>query len=97
MEKSTSIIKTQVASSYIGKLCRHFAHKIETEYTDTTGKAIFPGGICMMHAEPNQLTFRIETHDSEGLEKIKGVLIRHLVKFAYKENLVVTWHDETVE
>ena len=48
----------------------------------------------MMQAEPGQLTFEIEAHDDEGLEKIKGVLVRHLLKFAYKEDLTITWHDE---
>ncbi len=95
METSISIIKTPVASSYIGKLCRHFVHKIEVEYTNTTGKAVFPAGICTMHADPEHLTFRIEANDQEGLEKIKGVLVRHLLKFAYKEELAITWQDET--
>lgn len=94
MEKSTTTIKTPAASSYIGKLCRHFVHKIEVEYTETTGKALFPGGTCMMYAEPGQLIFEIEARDDEGLEKIKGVLVRHLVKFAYKEDLTIRWHDE---
>lgn len=82
-----------MASSYIGKLCRHFAHKINTEYTPTTGKATFPTGICLMQADTECLSFEIEADDSEGLEKIKGVLERHLVKFAYKENLIITWED----
>lgn len=93
MNKSTSKIKTAAASSYIGKLCRHFAHKIETEYTPATGKAIFPGGICLMQADTEQLIFEIEADDSEGIEKIKGVLERHLVKFAYKEDLIIEWQD----
>ena len=94
MEKSTSTIKTQAASSYIGKLCRHFVHKIEVEYTETTGKALFPGGTCLMYAKSGHLTFEIEARDNEGLQKIKGVLVRHLLKFAYKEDLTIMWHDE---
>ncbi len=69
-------------------------HKIEAAYTQTTGKAVFPMGICMMHAKPEQLVFEIEAHNKAGLEQIKGVLVRHLVKFAYKENLIIEWEDE---
>ncbi len=91
--KSTTTIATQAASQYIGKLCRHFRHKIETEYTPTTGLATFPFGNCNMTATPTQLTFDIAADSVESVEKIKGVLIRHLEKFAYKEKLVVEWHD----
>lgn len=93
MNKSTSIIKTSAGSSYIGKLCRHFAHKIKTEYTPTIGKAEFPAGICHMHANAEHLFVEIDANDSQGLAKIKGVLERHLVKFAYKEDLTITWQD----
>lgn len=93
MKKSTTIIATLAASQYIGKLCRHFRHKIETEYTPTTGLATFPFGTCHMAATPTQLIFDITAKDTESVEKIKGVLERHLIKFAYKEDLVIDWID----
>lgn len=96
MRKSTSTILTHAASSYIGKLCRHFRHKIDTEYTATTGLATFPFGTCAMAATADELTFDILAPDSESVEKIKGVLERHLVKFAYKEKLIVEWEDSEV-
>ncbi len=94
MKKTNSIINTKAASSYIGKLCRHFRHKIETEYTSDTGRAIFPFGTCEMSATPEQLLFHISAPTIEGVEKIKGVLERHLLKFSYKEELTIMWHDE---
>ena len=96
MKRSTSAIATEAASSYIGKLCRHFRHKIETEYTPTTGLATFPFGTCDMTATPTELIFEITANDVESVEKIKGVLERHLVKFAYKEQLTVEWQDHQV-
>lgn len=94
MKQSTTTIATLAASQYIGKLCRHFRHKIETEYTPTTGLATFPFGTCNMTATPSHLIFDITADDAESVEKIKGVLIRHLDKFAYKETLVIEWRDE---
>src|SRR5690606_23154009 len=76
MKKSTSTILTKEASSYIGKLCRHFRHKIAAEYTATSGLATFPAGTCTMEAIPDQLIFNITAPDSESVEKIKGVLER---------------------
>lgn len=94
MKKSTTTIQTAAASSYIGKLCRHFRHKIETEYTATTGLATFPSGSCTMSATPAALVFDITAPTTEDVDKIKGVLVRHLIKFSYKEELAITWHDE---
>ncbi|MBK1440164.1 DUF2218 domain-containing protein [Parapedobacter sp. ISTM3] len=94
MKKSISIIQTQAASSYIGKLCRHFRHKIEATYTPTTGRAIFPFGTCEMIAKPDQLVFDITASKAEDIEKIKGVLVRHLLKFSYKEELIIEWQDD---
>ena len=94
MKQSRSVIETPVAGDYIGKLCRHFRHKIEAFYTADRGEAIFPAGRCDMQAQPNQLIFEIEATDHDGLEKIKGVLVRHLLKFAHRENLVIEWQDK---
>ncbi|MEC3880527.1 DUF2218 domain-containing protein [Parapedobacter sp. 10938] len=93
--KSTTTIATEAASRYIGQLCRHFRHKIETEYTATTGLATFPFGTCNMAATPTHLTFDIAADNAESVEKIKGVLIRHLDKFAYREKLEVEWQDRS--
>lgn len=84
-------IKTTEGKSYIGKLCRHFKHKIEATYTDNTGHAIFPAGVCNMLADAEFLTFEVEANGAEGMEKIQGALDRHLIKFAFREELVINW------
>ncbi len=89
-------ITTDNAASYIGKLCRHFVHKIEATYTADSGRAVFPnGGLCEMLAKDGQLIFIISAADPAETDKIKGVIERHLVKFAYKENLEIRWKEET--
>lgn len=89
--KATVNIKTKEGVQYIGKLCRHFRHKIETNYEGNTGTAHFPWGICQMLAEPDALIFDVEAEDAEGMEKIQGALDRHLIKFAFREELVIEW------
>lgn len=89
-------IATDNAAGYIGKLCRHFVHKIEATYVADSGRAVFPnGGVCEMLAKDGQLTFTIFAADRDETEKIKGVIERHLVKFAYKEDLEIRWEEET--
>ena len=91
--KATATIPTKEASNYIGKLCRHFRHKIDAEYTASTGMATFPFGTCAMTATPDRLVFDITAADSESVAKIKGVIERHLLKFSYKEDLTIRWQD----
>ncbi len=93
---SKTHIATDNGASYIGKLCRHFVHKIETAYTTDSGRAVFPGGgICDMLAKDGELIFIISAADRTGADKIKGVIERHLLKFAYRENLEIHWEEET--
>ncbi len=91
--KTKTTIATKAGASYIGKLCRHFVHKIEASYTGNAGKAVFPFGVCLMHADDDTLTFEVDAVDAEGADKIKGTLDRHLIKFAYKEQLEINWQD----
>lgn len=93
MMKSTVTIQTKEGAMYIGKLCRHFKHKIEATYEGNQGTAQFPWGPCQMLAEPEALTFNIEAENEEGLDKIKGAIDRHLIKFAFREELVIEWKD----
>lgn len=88
-------IKTTEGANYIGKLCRHFRHKIEATYEGNNGKALFPGGTCLMEADSDQLTFKVDAKSPEALEKIQGTLDRHLIKFAFREELDIQWN--TVE
>lgn len=49
--KAIANIKTKEGAVYIGKLCRHFVHKIEAVYEGNTGRAHFPGeyATCRQH------------------------------------------------
>jgi len=92
--KAIGHFPTHSGANYIGKLCRHFIHKIQATYEGNQGEAIFPKGICKMSASSDLLVFEIEASDAESCEKIKGVIDRHLVKFAYKETTVLHWVEQ---
>lgn len=95
--KAITTIKTQEGATYIGKLCRHFIHKIEATYEGNTGKAVFPRGICLMEAGADTLTFEVESDGEESMGKIQGTLDRHLIKFAFREELDIQWKVLTEE
>lgn len=91
MYQSFAQISTAEGFSYIRKLCRHFAHKIPVSYTETEGKAELPGAVCMMHAGPDKLEFTINGDNKEEVLKGEDIIVRHLVKFAFREELVINW------
>lgn len=95
--QSTTHIVTKEGSSYIRKLCKHFVHKVPVSYTETTGRAELPTGLCLMQANDSELVFTITADTTEGIAKAEDVVVRHLVQFAFREQLVINWHRETMQ
>lgn len=88
------LIPTSHASRYLQQLCKHWSHKLVVEFTPEHGRVELPGGaIATMDADLGQLAVRIDAPDVETLERMKGVVMRHLERFAFREApLPVTWH-----
>jgi hypothetical protein len=88
--RSVAIVETAHAARYMGQLVKHFGHKIPTELTATTGRIEFPFGVCTAQAG-EALTLTCEA-PADTLEQLQGVIERHLVRFAFRENeLAVVW------
>ena len=94
MFTTTGYVKTDKASKYLIQLCKHFAHKVEVNLDDTTGNVAFPMGPCTIKADNDRLTFAGQSHKPEGIESMKGVIVVHLDKFAWREApLEYHWED----
>lgn len=78
--------QTQNASKYLQQLCKHFAHKIEVEYTATEGTAEFPGGTAKFLADDTTLTVDFALKGPENVPNAKMVIDKHLERFAFREN-----------
>ena len=92
MVHSFAKIITKEGSVYIRKLCRHFAHKVPVSCTESDGKAELPGCICLMHAGNDALTFTITGESSAVVEKGEDIVARHLLTFAFREQLEISWN-----
>lgn len=90
--QSHTQIPTTHASRYLQQLCKHFAHKLPVEFDPQTGKIGFPIGDCNLRADDQALQVDLTAADAAQLEQLKDVVIRHLERFAFREELVVTWH-----
>jgi uncharacterized protein len=90
---SNASLKTEHASKYLKQLCKHFSHKVSTEYDDNLGKVKMPPGPCVITANQEELTFQCQSQDAKGIQVMQSIIEQHLVKFAWREELNITWNS----
>ena len=88
---STAVLTTPNASRYLQQLCKHFAHKIPATFDAEQGRIEFPFGTCTLAAGPDTLTLTAQTAEPETLDRLEEVIASHLVRFAFREDLTVSW------
>ena len=80
---------------YLGQLCKHFEHKLPVTYAEDyhTGRIEFSVGLCELDADEAQgmLTMRVRAATEADLDRLEDVVARHLVRFAFRETLELTW------
>jgi uncharacterized protein len=87
MPMSHAKITTAAASRYLQQLCKHWSHKFAVEFTPERGRIPFDvARICTLEARSDDLTLRVEAPD-EGALRLEGVVIEHLKRFAFREDL----------
>ena len=88
MPVSQAKVATTAASRYLQHLCKHWSHKFEVEFTAEHGRVPFDGErVCMLEAHPDHLTLRVEAQDEATLIRLERVVIEHLKRFAFREDL----------
>lgn len=93
MVRSETAIGTEQASRYLQQLCKHFAHKIPATFDENVGEISFSVGECRLKAEGATLRILLEAPGADDMEQLKDVVIRHLVRFAFREELAAIWQD----
>jgi hypothetical protein len=107
MTSSTAQVPTTSGSKYMQQLCKHWSHNLEVAFDAGQGTVIFPRdargadwpdkGVVTMIVHPDTLECRIDASVTEQLENMKGVLARHLDRFAFREApLSFSWQDAPV-
>ncbi len=83
---TTASVPTTHASRYLQQLCKHWSHKLEVAFDAAQGTIHLPSGaLVTLEAGAEELTARIGAPDAETLERMKGVLVEHLDRFAFRE------------
>jgi hypothetical protein len=70
------------------QLCKHWSHRFAVEFTSEHGRIPFDQDrVCTLDAEAGDLALHIEAADEATLERMEGVVIEHLKRFAFREHL----------
>jgi len=104
--QSTAFVPTGNASRYLQQLCKHWAHSLAVEYTAEDAVVVFPRdsrganwpghATLKIQAAEEALECRLTASASEQLEALKGVVARHLDRFAFREGpLRFDWRDNS--
>ena len=100
---AASFVPTASASRYLQQLCKHWSHNLQVEFTPEDGTVTFPkdargadypaDAIVTFDAAPAGLDIRIDASSDAQLEGLKGVVERHLDRFAFREGpLTFDWN-----
>ncbi len=93
---SRASIQTEKAAGYLIQLCKHFGHKTEATYADNKGRIVFEAGVCDLDAmDAGVLAATITAQGEDQRTIVEGVIQRHLVRFAFKEELQFQWIPQT--
>lgn len=94
MPKSTATVSTAHASRYLQQLCKHWAHRFETEWTPTNGRIALPLGQTVLAASDDALAIEIAAPKGDDLDGLRTVVQTHVERFAFRETLHFAWRDE---
>lgn len=89
--RSAAAVETPHASRYLQQLCKHFAHKRPVSFDERRGRIAFTIGTCDLEAGDDALRMRIAAANGADLAQLANVAQRHLVRFAFREELAIRW------
>ena len=90
--ETTAIVQTEKASRYMKAMINHFGSKVNAAYEGDKGHVDFGFGRCEMEADETALTLRALGKDAGEISGVKNIIGSHLVRFAKKEDLSITWN-----
>jgi hypothetical protein len=93
--QAQALVKTPNAKRYLGQFCKHFAHKLPAEFAAdfATGNVKFGSGVCALQADDEALHVTVNAESEDDVLNLQDVAIRHLVRFAFREELMFEWKN----
>jgi hypothetical protein len=88
---------TPKASQYLQQLCKHFGHKVETQFDEHAGTIAFSGAPVRLVATATELLVVVEGATLEITMRYREVIDSHLKRFAFREGFEAMDWSETEE
>jgi uncharacterized protein len=85
MMVETGRFETSHASKYLQQLCKHFSHKLDVQFDEREGVIPLQAGPARLRADDMRLTVEVNAEDAEGLARARGIIDKHLHRFAFRE------------
>ena len=85
---ATGLAHCEKPERYIQQLVSHWGHKMATSYDEGDGMGTFPFSehtSAVMTARPEGIGITLTTADMEENERMRGVIERHIDRFAFRE------------
>lgn len=95
MHSMNAHVATDNPSRLINRLCKHFSHKIEAEWSETNGLLTFSIGECRLSSLNGVLALECQAPTAEELEELGQVVASHLIRFSADEVAEVQWNPAT--
>lgn len=94
MAKTHANVPTAHASRYLQQLCKHWAHKFTVEFTPEHGRIdLGENRVVSLNANEQNLTASVDAPE-DNLAQMEDVVASHIVRFAFREELVFNWVRE---
>ena len=91
-QTASATAATENASRYLQQLCKHWSHKARAEFTPEQGSVTFDSGNHLsMTAHTDRLEMSVTVPYDGDLAHFQDVVDRHLVRFAFREELTIIW------
>lgn len=87
----TSHVPTKNASQYIHSMCKHFAHKVKSEWDQSQGVIHFAMGTCELGVVDQALRVVCRAENPDELEEVAECIREHFGRFAFREGLTLVW------
>jgi len=92
--------KCEKPERYIQQLVKHWGHKYATSYDEGDGMGMFPFSeheTAILTAHKDGISILLTTAEQERNEHMRGVIERHIDRFAFKEAPLTYEWKETKE
>lgn len=89
--RSVAEVATPQPGRYLTQLCKHFQHKRAVTFDERTGRIVFDAGECRLEAGDGVLKIMAAAPDDARLAQVQDVVARHLLRFAFREEMKVDW------